>query len=171
MSVGRSGTRCPNPIISSIQAIRTKRQHALQTFDSLRISAEDREVDALRRRTCPGRESRTGPRGIYVFKAPHRLPGNTRPVLFDSHSFERDSCKLDLNTAQREIASNWIEVYQKYVGKCSGKMMSNDVEGSFGQLRCESHVEKRYCDRGLHRELDLRSPKPCSSDRLPLERT
>ena len=25
--------------------------------------------------------------------------------------------KLDLKTAQREIASNWIEAYQKYVGK------------------------------------------------------
>ena len=25
--------------------------------------------------------------------------------------------KLDLKTAQREIASNWIEAYKKYVGK------------------------------------------------------
>jgi hypothetical protein len=52
----------------------------------------------------------------YVFKVPIGFRGNTRPLVFDSHSFKRDCCKLDLKTAQREIASTWIEVYQKYVG-------------------------------------------------------
>jgi hypothetical protein len=35
-----------------------------QKINPVRTPAEDRKIDALRRPTCPGRESRTGPCGI-----------------------------------------------------------------------------------------------------------
>ena len=137
----------------NLNRLRAVRRVIKQQLDSLRISAEDREVDALRRRTCPGRESRTGPRGI-CFQGAHRLPGNTRPLVFDSHSFKRDSWKLDLKTTQCEIASNWIEVYQKYVGS-SGIGLA---------LTCVV-LRSTYRFAGLIRATDLRPRSRSRGDR------